>query len=372
MNNFAILMFLAGVLVSLGVAIGYYRNIIVAGKYAYAYARIRAMRGRKIKKNRFLDLLKSGSVEDIVANLSDTDYGPLLMDASSSFEGDQLTTSLDSSLDQHMFTIADKIYTLAPYEDRKALSVVKMNWDIENLKKIVNSFYGKEETKQEKIEFGQTGNISSETLKKLSESTSLGDFVNRVPVDFQTRLSEHLEEISSAKTPFLAHTLLDQAFYQKAMKNINQPKAKSFFGLMADITNVQIALRCCALKLDLKESYFVSFGLEIRQHLRSLLSKQNDVESVVNTLKNTSYGSLLAEVLPDYQNDHSMHHFETSLENYKIKKANETFMGNPFGQHVILAYLVEMEAEIRNLRVILLSKKEEIPSDITKKLLVGI
>ena len=135
----------------------------------------------------------------------------------------------------------------------------------------------------------------------------------------------------------------------------------NYVGTMVDVANIKIILRAKAdnLKYDDIEFYMISDGYQIREWKLKELMEAEDVAGVVSGLEGTSYAPMLSDAMTEYSETRSMSSFEMALDSHVFKNGKTISLKNQFGIGPMIGFLNKKEKEIRNLKIIARSKREE-------------
>ena len=103
----------------------------------------------------------------------------------------------------------------------------------------------------------------------------------------------------------------------------------------------------------------ISDGYQIRDWKLKDLMESDDVESVISALDGTDYAPILNEALTKYLETGSLDYFEKSLDEYLTKTARNFSLKKPFGIGPMLGFIRRKENEIKNLKIIARTKRED-------------
>ena len=103
----------------------------------------------------------------------------------------------------------------------------------------------------------------------------------------------------------------------------------------------------------------ISDGYQIREWKLKDLMEAEDVAGVVSGLEGTDYSAILAEAMATYNKTGSIGAFENALDEHVAETAKKISLKNQFGIGPMIGFLSKKEKEIKNLKIIVRSKREE-------------
>ncbi|MHC1605248.1 MAG: ATP synthase A1 subunit C [Candidatus Methanofastidiosia archaeon] len=324
--------------------------------FAYPNARIMAKQGKLLQDSRFEELSESKSLEEIVNLLKETEYTQYL----SQFVGeDHCITDIERALNNHLASVYNQIYAIAPDSMKTIFEVLLKRWDIENIIRTLRCIYAQRDPKDYMI---YIGTFSESTFDQLSKSRSIEEVAMSVPYEFENVLNN----IQGESLVVIENTLLKH-YYFSLWQLLDNPRSKNlsllreYFGTQIDVINIMAALRLNYMKETgettlnlLPVTYLVS-----EEDFRTIVSAE-DINLVVNTLSKMPYGKIFEDNIAEYEKRKDIAIFEKALKDMIIQKGKDISVLNPLGIGPAIGYLSQKEAEVRKLKAIVIGSFEGI------------
>jgi V/A-type H+-transporting ATPase subunit C len=176
-----------------------------------------------------------------------------------------------------------------------------------------------------------------------------------------------------AKSRFIAEARLDGEYY-KNMLNMARRIKEGFvlakaFGLVIDLTNLQIALRAIIEGIGLDASELViAGGYRITDKtIKELLTFK--IADISVRLEDTQYQDIANEVSTSYDKTKNITAVDEIIDKHKFRMLKEMLSPRVLSPLVMAWYLILKEVEIRNLRLILKAIGDGIPVEEIKDFL---
>jgi V/A-type H+-transporting ATPase subunit C len=332
----------------------------------YTYARISAMKSLLLQKSDYDRLMKLDSNE-IVKFLQEGVYAPEINTLSIKYTGMKL---IETTLNKHLERIFTKLKMISDPSIEYLLVQYLKRYDFWNLKTILRAKVTSMNEEELMDILLPLGALKVGRLKKLSRLSSKDILEQNGLVQFRR---EDIEEFEKTKDLGRIENLFDFHYYldsvEFAKKIPQQGKLfKEFFRYEFDIYNIKLLMK--KVVFELNESYIRPFiiwdGKDLtRSVLVSLLTK-TDMPSLIRELSKTNY----RKILPEIKEKDALLRYEIILERFLLQKSIILYHQHPLTVDVVLGYMFSKEIEIRNLRVIIKSKRLEFTEDYVKNLIV--
>lgn len=313
--------------------------------YSYINTRVRVMR-TKLLDGRALDAaLASGSYQEFLRVLSETDLAPNMRETTAEGAG---LPELDRALSQNFFATAQRVLGFADGDARREIETLLMKWDLVNLKTLARGIVsgrGAETIAQNLI---PGGTLKPSVLQTASQATDLPSAAAAIGVGGHPLAKAFRRAVTaygSSGRLLDLEVLLDQGYYRYASQVSRDKSMKRYLSREIDITNALIArsMRGSALNPDL----FVPGG----------------------SLDAASYGRLAtgdAGGNPDIAaivEAPSIEEAEVAARAALDRAARNNAVADAEGVGIILDFLRRKEMEIAKLRLIGRGKYYELPTD---------
>lgn len=206
---------------------------------------------------------------------------------------------------------------------------------------------------------------SADDIAQLLIKCKLGDYAPAL---------EQYKTDKGAKSRFIAEARLDSE-YHKNMLNMARRIKDGFvlakaFGLVIDLTNLQIALRAIIESIgpDAAE-LIIAGGYRITDKtIKELLTLK--IADIPTRLEDTQYQDIANEVSSSYDKTKSITAVDEIIDKHKFRMLKEMLSPRVLSPLVMAWYLILKEVEIRNLRLVLKAIGDGVPVQEIKDFLV--
>lgn len=303
-----------------------------------------------VKFNRMLDL---ENIDEVLKFLSETVYGENISDDINicnyeqvlSLEFGRLFNSLKDIFDnKELINIFLKKYK---YNNIKLMLKAKLlNVDLEDILFNIEDFDN---------EFIYTA-IKTENYSSLPDE--IGDLVKKVLKDFEEN-----------KDPQRIDILIDKIMFGellKESKNINSDFLTKYIQILIDVFNVKTLFRIKKLNLNraLFDDVIVSGGNIALSNLKMIFSEPK--ENILNRFLMTNMYKYIKEGLENYVNSDDLNILDKELDDYLMEYLKNAKIITT-GLAPIIGYINAKENEIKNIRIVLIGKINNVDSDSIKR-----
>ena len=303
-----------------------------------------------VKFNRMLDL---ENIDEVLKFLSETVYGENISDDINicnyeqvlSLEFGRLFNSLKDIFDnKELINIFLKKYK---YNNIKLMLKAKLlNVDLGDILFNIEDFDN---------EFIYTA-IKTENYSSLPDE--IGDLVKKVLKDFEENTDPQRIDILIDKIMF--GELL------KESKNINSDFLTKYIQILIDVFNVKTLFRIKKLNLNraLFDDVIVSGGSIALSNLKMIFSEPK--ENILNRFSMTNMYKYIKEGLENYVNSDDLNILDKELDDYLMEYLKNAKIITT-GLAPIIGYINAKENEIKNIRIVLVGKINNVDSDSIKR-----
>ena len=323
--------------------------------FAYASARVRAVENSLFDKAKLDRMIDAQSAMDAARVLIDADYGV------SSAELNENVYNYERLLSEELEKAYALISEISP--QKEILDVLRIRNDYNIIKIILKAeFLGTSD-----FQLSDTGSICVEKLKTMVRERSFSDLDN----DMRDAVEESIDVYGRTNDPQAIDIILDVSCYKlmkKSAEHIQNDFLTVLVEAMIDLINIKIFIRLKALnkQTDFFNKTFLYGGKLDKSLFINNLDTQ--LEVFQEALKYTPYGDAAEKGIENYRNTGSMTILEKVFDNYiieYIKKSKHISMG----LEPLIGYLVAKENEIKNIRIIMIGKINNIsPETIRERL----
>lgn len=303
-----------------------------------------------VKFNRMLDL---ENIDEVLKFLSETVYGENISDDINicnyeqvlSLEFGRLFNSLKDIFDnKELINIFLKKYK---YNNIKLMLKAKLlNVDLGDILFNIEDFDN---------EFIYTA-IKTENYSSLPDE--IGNLVKKVLKDFEEN-----------KDPQRIDILIDKIMFGellKESKNINSDFLTKYIQILIDVFNVKTLFRIKKLNLNraLFDDVIVSGGNIALSNLKMIFSEPK--ENILNRFSMTNMYKYIKEGLENYVNSDDLNILDKELDDYLMEYLKNAKIITT-GLAPIIGYINAKENEIKNIRIVLVGKINNVDSDSIKR-----
>ncbi|MFW6148535.1 MAG: V-type ATPase subunit [Atribacterota bacterium] len=325
-------------------------------EYGYACARVRELEKSLLSQELLDKLVESTNLENAIKILAESNIDEYIFNKSISI------VALDKALENILKNTINLIDEIAPYP--YLFQLFNWKYDFHNLKVLLKA---KILAKKEIFPIYEIGNISQDILK----SAVFEGKYQSVPIKIERFIKQSEEEYMKSEDIQLIENLLDRGYYEilfNQLEDINQPFLFYYYKTEVDLLNIMIA---CRSKIrDIKKSklseILIKYGSFSPQKFINIYD--NSVHSWPNYFNKSDYASVLENGIKYWQEEKSLIELERLVDNFLL---NLLKIGkyNTFGLESVIAYYYAKENDIKNIRIIINSKRNLLPKEIIRKII---
>lgn len=322
-------------------------------RYAYAVGRIRAMETRLLDRGKIERMVEAKSAEEALKVLGESEYGEYLADLGSVHQFEKM-------LDAELRRIYLELRKISP--DTELVGLFAKKFDYHNLKVLIKA--NKLGEKRDELLVPDVGNIS---LNELIRAVSDDDYSN-LPPRMRQAAEKLSEQFRLEADPQLVDLLLDRAMYdeiKEAVNTMNSPFLKGYFTNLVDLLNIKTYLRVRRTNRpkDFLEQALLPKG---DVDMTKLVQLAEPLEVLVDRLMFSRYAQVVEEGIQTYQKTDTLTRYEKLADDHLIKYAKQAKYVT-FGPEPIVGYLLAKENEIKMIRIIMVGKINQLPTEEIKE-----
>ncbi|MCD6247911.1 MAG: V-type ATPase subunit [Hadesarchaea archaeon] len=362
--------------VALSVAMSFiFRWIRTIGTYAYAGARIGAMKGELFRGERLNHLIRSEGVDSVMSVLQSSPYSKQLSRVEKA-----TPPEFEMAFRSHQVEVQAEISAMVPDDMREVLDEMSKIVDVQNLKTLLICKEANVRT-EEAMSMVSPGGRMGAMLERIYSASNVPELVGRLEgTEYWPALSGALDEFERRKSLLPLLHALDRHYYERLWRKILATRAKyievvkNFIGLRADVQNIKLILRCKRDNLPPEDilRYVLPIRLDLSQERIRKMAEARDVVEAILMLEGTDYGKVLSDAIPSYAETKSTYVFEKALDDFVLKRSRSIAVKYYVGIGPVIGFLMEKEAEVRNLTAVVNGKAEgEGAEEIEKYILRG-
>lgn len=340
-------------------------HVVRAAAYAYTTARLRVIRGIALTPRRWEELLRAGSLQDMAPALDGTIYGPALMPVLARGDVDDA----DHALSRELTRLEVRALDLIPVKDRPFGRLLELRLDIANIRRTIRGIHAGGATDELKnIHPAPTwGRRDTHYFQTMARATTVEEAVIKLSHELDIPLDAALDAYKDSGNLHAFELALDAAWFDAvdhAILPIADMALVTIMEEMADVENLKMSLR--AANRGAEPPVSLSGG-GLPDDVLEKAARAESLEVFAAALEGTAYGPLLVEALSSGAGAPAM---EAALDRRLLSCARATFQGSPFGLEAIVAFMLEREYEVRNLRAVIRGKAAGMDLGAIKELMV--
>lgn len=215
-------------------------------------------------------------------------------------------------------------------------------------------------------------NEDFDTMYSLFDRNEILDFKQKIldsNIDISKYYKMALYIFEKSKDPQDIDIFLDRECFKNILdlvKKFNLNMIENYFKAMIDFTNIRTFIRCKRQKQskEVLEKSLIEGGEIQKDEILALFF--NEIETLNIKFKSSSISKVLSLIIEEYKNTSSLSNFEKYVDDYLMDLIKETNSIN-YGAEVIFAYLIAKELEIKNLRLVLVGKVNDLSAEFIKE-----
>ncbi|MCX7843049.1 MAG: V-type ATP synthase subunit C [Clostridia bacterium] len=322
--------------------------------YAYAVSRIRAIERKLLDKGKLDRMVDARTAEEAMKVLAEADYGDAHSEPAETQEYEKLL------INEHK-----KVYRLlkdiAP--EPAAFDVFLVANDYHNIKVILKAEFSAQELNESILT--ETGSISIPSLRTIIRDRKMSD----LPAIMRNAVFECIDVFGRTADPQMVDIILDKACFAQ-MKQMAESTGVGFLrdliAVMIDLANIRTLIRVKRMKKpwDFLQKVLIPGGrIDMKLFVENA---DTPFENLSEMLKYTAYSQIAEEGLESFRNTGSLTKLEKLSDNFImsfVKRAK--FIS--FGIEPLVGYLMAKEYELKNVRIIMVGKINNISNDIIRE-----
>lgn len=315
-------------------------------EYVQSVVRTRLLEKELLSHVKFEQMVEASDVDEIWRILHTTSYAKLLQDKY--YANEEFEYFLIDVLQREYKHVYDLVH------EAEYIQVLQLKYDYYNAKVLIKeNLLGDDLTNL----YLPLGTISIEQLKSGFEQ-EISDITNRLA----EAIEETLFDYENYKDPQRIEILLDRRYLEHLYDKINLlniPLFENYFQAKVDFLNLLTLLRVRKQQrnLDFLEEVLLPYGSIEREKL--MYSLNDSTRQLIRNYEHETIGTFLKRALEDYEQTGSIHSLEKEMDHYLLQIIDDAKYIH-FGPEPLMAYILKKEAEIKNLRIVFMSKLNKI------------
>ncbi|MBU5592819.1 V-type ATP synthase subunit C [Clostridium sp. MSJ-4] len=315
--------------------------------------RLRVLETRLLDRAKIDRMIDSDSAEDALKVLQESEYSTLMSNV-------KRAEDYEVILSAELKRVYKMLYDMTPEDS--VVDIMSLRYDYHNIKVLIK---GKLLEKDFSYMLISVGTLDINKLKYALDNESYRD-LNPI---MRKAIEEALEDFSTSKDPQKIDIILDKYLFMHQLslsKDIEDKFLEKYLKYLIDLTNIKTLLRVKKQQntRDFLNNTIIEGGYVDRDRLNSLYN--DSVENIAGKLAFTDYSEVLKAGIEAYSKTGSINLFEKLSENFIMnfmKKAKYI----SFGLEPLIAYIYAKENEIKLIRIIMVGKLNNIPSEVIRE-----
>ena len=319
-------------------------------KFIQSSTRLRVMEKELLKSENFIRASETETLEDALRSLSDTVYNKYINKISS-------PTEYEYILKEELTRFYDELFDISP--SKIPIRLITLKYFYHNLKVLIKEDIGKKDLKDLYM------NIGDFDLKEYRDALVKGSKKNEY-----FELIQRVEEIyEEKKDPQLIDIYLDNAYFTELLELAEESQVDLFIEYaknLIDFTNIRTLLRAKKQEKDVEflRQIIIEGGNVRKETYLDLLNRE--LSSDTDVFKKLEIYKYIKEALDSFKERGNLSDFEREMDNYFIDLIKDVKYIT-YGPEVIFANVLAKEMEIKNLRIILVSKLNGLDSEFIRE-----
>lgn len=316
-------------------------------------ATIRVLEKKLLTKADLDRLVESRDLEEALRLLGDTVYQREI----AKLERPQ---DYEIALKHEKLRFLEEIIGYTP--DRRIVDLVALKYYYHNIKVIVKEEITGDDLSSLYIEFGDFN------LARLREEIATGKQISQVDNYFEVAHATY-ESYKETHDAQLIDIEIDKIYFNELKKLSQDLKLKfvtEYIEDLVDFSNIKTVLRCQKQGRDIEffKKAIIDGGNIPKEKLAEYFNQKIDGNS--NLFKTTKFYKTIKPGIEYFNETGSLAKYEKLRDNYFIDRIKET-KKLTYGPEIVMAYIIAKEIEVKNLRIILVSKLNGLSSSFIRE-----
>ena len=314
--------------------------------YGQSVVTIRVLEKRLLTKNRIERMIESETCEEVLKLLSETEYSQDMTDIQNSRDYEKILKRET----ERVFSLVRNMS-----KNKEVVDILSLKYDYHNLKVLIKSkVFEKDNTNL----LMNAGTIDITKFKTKSEIQSL---------DLPEEILEAIVEIKKEEnlTPQKIDIIVEKYYFKNLVnlsKKIDVKVITDYVKGLIDFQNIITLFRVQKQNRDAKFLDSVIFEGGTIPKDKIVASLNDSSETILNKFKKEKLGPYLVKGVEVFNETKRLSEFEKISDNY-LMELNKESKYIVFGPEPLFTYLVAKEREINAIRLIMVSKINNISSE---------
>ncbi len=316
--------------------------------YGQSVVTIRILEKRLLTRNRLERMIEAQTPEEVLKLLGETEYSQDMAD----IHGSQDYEIILKRETERVFSIVRNMI-----KNTGIVDILSLKYDYHNLKVLLKSkITGKDFSSL----LMQAGTIDASKFKAKFESQS-----NDLPQEIMEAIAEVQKDFEENHNPQRIDIIVDKHYFRnlsRLAKEIDVKVITDYVEGLIDFQNMITLFRVQKQKRDARFLETVIFEGGTISKNKIVASINDNTDTILNKFKKEKLGTYLVKGLEAFSETKRLSELEKISDNY-LMELNKESKYVVFGPEPLFTYLVAKEREINAVRMIMVSKINNISSD---------
>ena len=321
--------------------------------YGRSVVTVRVFEKRLLTKNKLDRMIETETPEEVLKLLGETEYSQNMSDI-------QNAQDYEKILKRETERVFSLIRELSM--DTEIVDILSLKYDYHNLKVLLKGKLAEKDFTDMLMDAG------TEKADKLKVKFDTRNY-NELPEEFIQAINEVEEDFSENRDPQRIDIIVDKYYYKNLLRiagKINIPIITDYVEGLIDFQNVITLFRVKKQNRDVKflEEVIHEGGTISKDKIIGSINDTN--EAIVNKFRKEKIGIYLMRGIEAYGETGRLSELEKISDNY-LMELNKDSKYVVFGPEPLFTYLIVKEREINAVRMIMVSKINNIGTDKIKE-----
>ncbi|WFA08461.1 V-type ATP synthase subunit C [Tissierella sp. Yu-01] len=321
--------------------------------FVQGVTRTRVLETRLLSRTRIDRMIEARDIDEVLKVLNETEYSNSLAGIT---RGEEYEKVLSNEL--------NRVYELMREitKDQIVVDILALKYDYHNLKVMIKE---KEANKDLSDLYVSLGTTDYKDIK----SEFLHGNLNGIKPEFKDAIEAVLKDLEETKDPQRIDIIMDRYYYEHLYNMAKETKIDLFINYvkdMIDFINIKSSIRLKKQGKDIRffEDVILPNGNIDKETI--LFTLNDNIDNMILKFKNSKISSGLIKGLESYKETNRLTDLEKYMDDY-LMELNKPSKYIHFGPEPIFSYIVAKETEIKTLRIIMVSKLNNLSPDVIRE-----